>query len=284
MIRNEALAAFLRDRRSRVEPRRVGLPGGHRRRVPGLRREEVAQLAGVSVDYYARLEQGRQPTASPGVLSSVARTLCLTDDERRHLFALARVAEQRPVADPGDPVNDRVRQLVAAFGDTPAGVLQPMLDVAYFNAAAAFLYADFATMPARHRNAVRWTMLAPEARERWGAEWAGAAADLVGLLRLHAGQYPGHPRLAEITNELSERSPEFRQLWHDQTVSTWQHHVKTLRHPAFGEMSFTNEFLTLQSAPHLSIVVMAPAEPQRFAAALSASRSVAAAARDGAFS
>ncbi|MEK8108228.1 hypothetical protein NKG94_31130 [Micromonospora sp. M12] len=186
------------------------------------------------------------------------------------MFALARVAEQRPAANPSDPVDERVRQLVEAFGDTPAGVLRPMLDVVYFNAAAAFLYTDFATMPVHHRNAVRWTMLAPEARERWGAEWAGAAADLVGLLRLHAGQYPGHPRLAEITTELSERSPEFRQLWHDQTVSTWQHHVKTLRHPAFGVMSFTNEFLTMQSAPHLSIVVMAPAEPQRFAAALEA--------------
>lgn len=237
----------------------------------------------MSVDYYARLEQGRQPTASPGVLSSVARTLCLTDDERRHLFALAHVAEQRPAANPGDPADERVRQMVEAFGDTPAGVLQPMLDVVHFNAAAGFLYADFAAMPAHHRNAVRWTLLAPEARERWGEEWAGAAADLVGLLRLHAGQYPGHPRLAEITTELSERSPEFRQLWQDQTVSTWQHHVKTLRHPAFGVMSFTNEFLTVQSAPHLSIVVMAPAEPQRFAAALrSAPKTAASVVRDGA--
>jgi hypothetical protein len=135
------------------------------------------------------------------------------------------------------------------------------------DAAATFLYADFAAMPARHRNSVRWAMLAVEARERLGAGWAAFAAELVGLLRLEAGQYPDHPRLAEITTELSERSPEFRQLWYDPTVSHWQHHERTLRHPAFGVMSFTNEVLTVQSAPHLSVVVMAPAEPQRFAAA-----------------
>jgi len=269
--RNEALASFLRDRRGRVEPERVGLPAGRRRRVPGLRREEVARLAGLSVDYYARLEQGRQQTASPGVLGSVARTLRLSDDERQHLFDLAKVADRTPAPTSTDGGEERVRQLLTALGDTPALALGPFVDIVHANTSAKYLFADFDALPPPHRNGVRWMMLAPRARDLHGDDWADAAAELVGLLRLHAGQNPDSARLTEITDELSALSPLFNQLWREQTVSTWQHREKTLRHPDLGEMSFANEFLTVQSAPQLSVVVMVPADPERFSAALAAS-------------
>jgi len=259
MIRNEALAAFLRDRRSRVEPAVLGLPSDRRRRVSGLRREEVAQHAGLSVDYYARLEQGRQRTASPGVLRSLARTLGLTDDERAHLFALAHATDEPVVSPAGTLGADRVRHLVTLLGDTPAMVVDPLLDVVDANAAAVLLFADFMAMPADRRNALRWMLVAPEARDRYGPGWADGAADLVGMLRLHAGRQPDDPRLAALTAELSAGSEEFRQLWQDQTVSTWRRPEKTLRHPAFGEMSFTNDIVAVQGAPELTLVVMARA-------------------------
>jgi hypothetical protein len=165
---------------------------------------------------------------------------------------------------------DRLRHLVELLGDTPAMVVDPLLEVVHANAGAAFLFADFAAMPADQRNALRWMMLAPEARERYGPGWADGAADLVGMLRLHAGRQPGDPRLAELVTGLSRSSEDFRRLWRDQTVSTWRRPEKTLRHPALGEMSFTNDMVAVQGAPDLSLVVMAPAEAERFSAALAA--------------
>lgn len=269
-VRNVALAQFLRDRRARVDPEVVGLRAGPRRRVAGLRREEVAQLADVSVDYYSRLEQGRQPTASPSVLSGVARALRLTDDERRHLFTLARVPGDDAAPVPADTGLERVRQLLTVFGDTPVMVFGPFVDIVDANPAAAFLFTDFARLPPPHRNGVRWMLLAPEARDRYREQWESAAGELIGMLRLHAGQHPDSPRLAELIGELGAHSALFRRLWEEQTVSQWAHHHKVLRHPGFGSMAFTNEFVSVDAAPHLHVVVMAPADPTRFTAALAA--------------
>jgi transcriptional regulator with XRE-family HTH domain len=264
------LAAFLRDRRARVEPAQVGLVGGGRRRVPGLRREEVAQLARLSVDYYARLEQGRQRTASAQVLRAVAGALCLTEDERRHLFVLARVPDDSPpVADAGGEPS--VRGFVAALGDIPALVVGPYVDIVHANPAATLLFTDFAALPPAERNGLRWMLLEETARARYGDAWESSAGELVGMLRLDSGRLPGTDRLRALVADLTARSPLFRRLWRDQAVSAWNHHLKTLRHPAFGEMSFTNEFVTLRSAPQLTVVTVIPAEPERFREALNAS-------------
>jgi transcriptional regulator with XRE-family HTH domain len=265
---NNSLAAFLRDRRGRVEPDQVGLPPGRRRRVRGLRREEVAQLAGLSVDYYARLEQGRQPTASPSVLRSVARTLRLTEDETRHLFTLAHVAAGTTAFEPDDQGFQRVRRLVATLGDTPAQVIGPFVDILMSNPAATFLFGDFDGVPPAQRNGLHRMLLVSGSRDLYGDEWESATIDLIGMLRLDAAEHPGSSRLAAIVAELSERSALFREQWRDQAVSSWQHHHKVLRHPAFGEMAFTNEFLTMQSAPGLRIVTVMPDEPSRFEEAL----------------
>jgi len=267
--RNDALGAFLRDRRGRVNPSRAGLPVGRRRRVSGLRREEVARLADLSVDYYARLEQGRQHTASPAVLRSVARALFLTEDERRHLFTLAGVPDEAVSAASAEPADDRIGGLLSVLGDTPAMVVGPFVDVVQVNPAAAFLFDDFAARPEVERNGLRWMLLDPRARALYGDAWEGAAGEMVGMVRLDAGHDPRNPRLAELVAELTEHSELFRRLWADQTVSTWQHHRKTLRHPELdGPMDFTNEFLSVHGAPNRTVAVMIPADPQRFRAAL----------------
>ncbi|MEV6850499.1 helix-turn-helix transcriptional regulator [Actinoplanes sp. NPDC051411] len=258
------LAVFLRDRRSRVEPERVGLVGGDRRRVPGLRREEVAQLARLSVDYYARLEQGRQRTASAQVLRAVATALCLTEDERRHLFVLARVPDDTPPPDPAVATEPGVRRFVDALGDTPALVVGRYVDIVYANPAAAFLFTDFAALPPAERNGLRWMLLDETARDRYGDSWAESAEELAGMLRQDAGRYPGGDRLRALVDELTGLSPLFRRLWRDQAVSAWNHHRKTLRHPAFGTMSFTNEFVTPHSAPQLTVVTVIPDNPKLF--------------------
>lgn len=266
--RNDALAAFLKDRRGRVDPKQVGLVEGDRRRVAGLRREEVAQLAGVSVDYYARLEQGRQRTASAQVLRAVGRALCLTDDERRHLFTLAGVSDDTALGAMDDVAERRLRGLLAAFGDTPAMVVGRFVDIVYSNHAASFLYTDFAALPESHRNGLRWMLFADEAKSLYGEGWQDEVEELVGMLRLDAGNDPHSERLRMLVSELNGHSALFRQLWQDQTVSTWHLHRKTLNHPAFGAMGFTNEFITAHTAPQVGIVIMVPDDPERFAAAM----------------
>jgi transcriptional regulator with XRE-family HTH domain len=271
--RNEALASFLRIRRSQLEPQDVGLPAGGRRRVPGLRREEVAQLAQVSQDYYTRLEQGRQATASPSVLDAVARALALTADEQSHLYTLAGVAQAEansPAAPPRGTPNARALRFLDQLGDTPAMLLDAFVDIAATNAAASFLFADFDAMPPGERNGLRWMLIALEARELYGPSWQDAAGELIGMLRLDAGRAPRHPRLVELVAELYEESDLFRKLWEEQKVSTWLHETKVLRHRHFGAMEFFNEMITLHCVPDQTMVVMIPADPAAFRAALHA--------------
>ncbi|WFB88517.1 MULTISPECIES: helix-turn-helix transcriptional regulator [Streptomyces] len=271
MIRhlNQALGAFLRTHRARLEPWDVGLPHDDGRRVPGLRREEVARLAGMSPDYYTRLEQGRRQTASSAVLDGLARALRLTADERLHLYALAAA----PVTEDVGPLVSRTltpgtHRVIELLGDTPVMVCGPFIDVVSANPAAAFLFADFNTMPASERNGLRWMLLSPTARERYGDSWAEAAAEMTGMLRLEQGRAPNDPRLARLVTELAELSPLFRRQWHDLQVSRWVRARKTLYHPAFGTMGFHNEFMTLQSVPGQTLVVMMPEDPGAFRAAL----------------
>jgi transcriptional regulator with XRE-family HTH domain len=273
--RNVELGAFLRSCRGRVEPLDVGLPPADvRRRVRGLRREEVAHLAGVSPDYYTRLEQGRQRTASPQVLDSLTRALRLTTDEQKHLYTLARVARADDVSKLASrTVGLRVQRLIDVMGDTPVMLCGPFVEVITANKAAAFLWADFNAMPAPERNGLRWMLLSRTARERYGRIWEEAASELIGMLRADAGHMPDDPRLAELVEELTSESPLFRRLWRDHLVSSWLHEKKILHHPSFGEMEFFNEFISLRSAPGRNLVVMMPADPATFQRALNRARS-----------
>jgi transcriptional regulator with XRE-family HTH domain len=271
--RNEELGAFLRTRRARVSPEQSGLPATPRRRVPGLRREELAQLAGVSPDYYTRLEQGRQVTASLSVLDAVARALGLTADERSHLHTLAgvRSATVRVASSPRT-VDPRAQRVLDLLGDTPAILCGRFLDILVGNDAAKFLFADFDALPISERNAVRWILLDPVARELYGPEWESAASELIGMLRLEAGRDPENARLAEIVAELTEASPLFRENWREHRVTTWLHEVKVLRHPSAGLMEFRNEAIAIHNVPDQAIYLVMPVDGSSFATAFGESR------------
>lgn len=269
--RNLQLGEFLRSRRARINPWDIGLPATDGRRVRGLRREEVARLARVSPDYYTRLEQGRQPTASRQVLDALSRVLRLTRDEHQHLYALANGNGTDPsVTVPSRIVDRGVQRVLDLVGDTPAVLYGPFIDVVTANPAAAFLFADFNTMPAGKRNGLSWMLTSPTARERYGPAWESAASELIGMLRIDAGRFPHHPRLGELVRDLAAHSELFRRLWRDYQVSGWLHDTKILRHPGFGEMEFFNEFIIPKSTPGQNLVLVIPADPVAFQQALNA--------------
>lgn len=239
----DELGEFLRSRRDRLRPDDVGLSGRGRRRVPGLRREEIASLAGVSTDYYVRLEQGRNITASGDVLDALARALRLDEAEREHLHHLAkpRPARRRP------PRPQRVRPEVRRLMDglaTPAFVLGRRLDVLATNRMARALLADFDAMPAGERNHARWVFLDPRARDLY-VDWETVARDNVAVLRMEAGERPGDEMLAALVGELSVKSPEFARWWAHHDVLVRGYGPKRFRHPIVGELEIHYEAVRL---------------------------------------
>ncbi|MFD8235754.1 helix-turn-helix transcriptional regulator [Streptomyces sp. NPDC059696] len=257
------LGDFLRSRRARIRPEEVGLPSYGRRRVPGLRREEVAQLAGVSVDYYVRLEQSRGPgdptrTRSGGVsdavLDAIARVLRLDGAEQAYLRAVARPRRQ----DGPDPAASRVRPGVRLLLDgmdrSPAYVLDHRMEVLAWNAlAGAVLGFDGPgdlSLPRR-------LFLDPDARELY-PDWDGVTEQMVAHLRLQAGHHPGDRATAELVAELSRASERFRHLWADHLVKPCDHGVKLLRHPVAGLLTLPYETLTVPAAPDQTIVAYTP--------------------------
>lgn len=246
MAARDELRQFLRSRRARVDPADVGLPPGDGpRRVPGLRREEVARVAGVSVDYYVRLEQGRDLNVSEDVLLAIARALLLDADERAHLLDLAKPtrARRRVRSAPALRVRPAVRMLIDALA-TPAFVLGRRLDVLAANRMAQALLCDFDALPARERNHARWVFLDPRARERY-LDWEAVARDNVATLRMEAGRDPDDPELAALVGELTVRSPQFAAWWTAHEVVRLSHGTKRYHHPLVGELTLTYEALPL---------------------------------------
>jgi transcriptional regulator with XRE-family HTH domain len=231
------LAHFLRTRRARVTPTDVGLPAGGRRRAPGLRREEVAVLAGLSPTWYTYLEQGRDIHPSAQVLDSLARVLGLTEDERRHLHQLAHghVGRPRPLADEAT-AEQIVRQLVATAADSPYPVYAANIygDLIAWNPAATVYYTDFGKLPPQRRNMVHWLLVAPEARERL-ADWSRDARDIVARWRAITASLDDDPRLHAMVGELRERSPEFGPWWDSHDVREHRSRLRRFRHPELGE-------------------------------------------------
>ncbi|WP_036725321.1 helix-turn-helix transcriptional regulator [Patulibacter minatonensis] len=256
MPANDELRQFLRTRRGRVDPADVGLPPGDGpRRVPGLRREELARLAGVSVDYYVRLEQGRATGASEDVLDAVARALQLDDDERTHLFDLARPTRTRRKARTARPQRVRPGVLVLLENlPTPAFVLGRRLDVLATNRMARALLCDFDARPVKDRNHARWVFLDPAARELY-VDWEAIARDNVANLRMDAGRHPDDPELSALVGELSVKSPEFAGWWADHDVLRRTHGTKRYHHPIVGEMTVGYEALPLPDDPEQTLFV-----------------------------
>ncbi|MFI1098831.1 helix-turn-helix domain-containing protein [Streptomyces melanogenes] len=257
MDQRAELSEFLRSRRARLKPGDVGLPDfGRHRRVPGLRREELAQLAGVSVAYYTRLEQGNGQNVSAEVLDAIARALRLTDAEQQHLTHLAKpTASKKKKAGGGRQaaVRPQLHHLIDSMEAVPAYILGRRLDLLAWNRMAAALIGGFVDLPAEERNLARHIFLDPTARELY-VDWQDKAAEVVGVLRLCAGCYPDDPLLTALVGELSVKSDEFRTLWAAHTVRQKGHGTKRLHHPVVGELTLSYETLKLPEEHDLSLV------------------------------
>ncbi|MEV4576123.1 helix-turn-helix transcriptional regulator [Nonomuraea jabiensis] len=264
MARNQELSEFLRRCRARISPESAGLPQrGAYRRVPGLRREEVAQLAGVSTDYYTRLEQGRQISPSPNVLEAVAAALRLDDAERAHLSDLVRPQTNRVRRAP--PVVQRVRpglrRFLDSFTDQAGFILGRRGDVLATNHLCRVLMADFDAMPFRERNLTRWIILDPAARELY-MDWEQIASEMTAILRLDAGRHPDDTRTAELVGELSMKSEHFRRWWADHKVLDRTFGHKRFRHPVVGPVSIDYQAFTMPGEDDQTLFLYLPAQDQ----------------------
>lgn len=263
MDNRKEVREFLASRRARVSPENAGLPAyGGNRRVPGLRREEVALLAGVSIDYYIRLERGNLGGASESVLDAVARALQLDEPEHAHLIDLARAAgpapqrRRRPVQ---QPVRPTVQRILDAMGDVPAYVRNGRRDILGANSLGLALYSELYADPVRPANVARFVFLSPRARAFF-RNWDRTAADLVANLRTEAGRNPYDRALTDLIGELSVRSEEFRTQWAAQNVRFHQTGVKDIHHPVVGDLTVSFEAMDLPADPGLSLIVYS-AEP-----------------------
>ncbi|MDG4789573.1 helix-turn-helix transcriptional regulator [Micromonospora sp. WMMD1102] len=234
----QELANFLRTRRERISPADVGLPIGRRRRTRGLRREEVAVLAGLSPTWYTYLEQARNIHPSPEVLDSLARVLALSEDERRYLHQLAAGNAPAVSAEGVEPDMSLITALVrhAGRGPYPVYALNHAGDVIAWNDAATRWYTDWGARDGLDRNMLWWMLTSEEARERV-VDWADDARDITARSRAMAARHPGDRKVTHVINHLLEASPEFRRWWADFEVRGQQARPRRLRHPAFGELT-----------------------------------------------
>ncbi|MGW4035879.1 helix-turn-helix domain-containing protein [Streptomyces sp. NPDC004778] len=245
--RRAELSEFLRTRRAKLQPQDVGLPEfGRARRVPGLRREELAQLAGVSVAYYTRLEQGNGRNVSAEVLDAIARALRLTDAEHAHLTHLARPARHKKKRRPArvQRVRTGLLYLLDSMEGIPAYVTGARSDILAWNAMAAAVFGDWGALPPGERNWARLVFLSPGYRDLF-VNWDSKASDMVSYLRLYAGCHPDDPELSALVGELSVKSDEFRRLWATHNVKEKGHGVKLVRHPLAGDLTLSYETLNL---------------------------------------
>ena len=250
-----ALAEFLRTRRTRIRPQDVGLEPGSRRRVAGLRREELALLAGVSSDYYQRMEQGRDVRPSDQVLDAIARALNFSAEESRHLHSLATAARTpaRPArAYPPEEVPPTTLRLLAAT-TSPALVVGRFLDVLAWNPLAGALLGAFTELPESERNLLAM-LLHPEADQAC-PERAATVAELTGMLRAQVAAEPGHPRAVELVGELAVRSGEFATLWARHDVEDTTRGRMRVNHPLVGELNLDWDAYPMPGAPGPVLIV-----------------------------
>ncbi|MFE9253513.1 helix-turn-helix domain-containing protein [Streptomyces sp. NPDC007088] len=247
----EGLGAFLRSRRARITPEDAGLPPSMGiRRVPGLRREEVALLAGVSAEYYERLERGRRKTASVSVLDAIARVLRLNAAEQDHLHALAGSRSSPQTRTAPARLRPGLRRALDAVTDVPALVLGPRHDLIAINALGAAFYTGLDLLPAGQRNVVRYLFTVGAARELYD-DWAGTARTVVAELRRYAGTHPHDPRLADLVGDLAVRDQDFRRWWALHDVYRRDYGSKRYHHPLVGELELGYEAMTPAGDPEL---------------------------------
>ncbi|MET7798684.1 helix-turn-helix transcriptional regulator [Streptomyces decoyicus] len=255
--RRRSLAEFLRSRRERLTPQDAGILAGPRRRTPGLRREEVAQISGVSVTWYTWLEQARDITVSRQVLTSLARALMLSSVERRHLFALA--GEPLPERPPGPGPGPALQRLVDALEPNPAYLLDANWDLVGWNRAEAGLIGDPGQLEPAERNLL-WLVFTDPAMRALLADWSGQAQDLVAQFRADARQRSGDPRYEQLTRGLREASEEFRAWWAAHDIADFGSSRRTFRHPRVGLLTFDYVKLAALDAPGIKLFACMPAD------------------------
>ncbi|NMO51649.1 helix-turn-helix domain-containing protein [Actinoplanes sp. TBRC 11911] len=269
------LGDFLRTRRASLTPGNADVPPIATRRVPGLRREEVARRVGVSVDYYVKLEQGkRRITPSGNVLHALADVLQLDDPAREHMFDLARLDNRRKIVHPAaaQSVRPGTFQLMESFSGLPAILVGRRTDVLAANALARRLIHDFPALPARERNAVRWVLLDESARDIH-QDWYAAAAGLIGMLRMDLGRYPDDPKTIALIDELSAESAEFREIWAGGRVTrAYTVESKVILHPEVGAVRLHVEAVRITEDPDQTLHVMIPGPDAASQAAMTALR------------
>jgi transcriptional regulator with XRE-family HTH domain len=243
---------FLRSRRAKVTPQQVNLIVGSNRRVPGLRREEVATLASVSVDYYARLERGNLAGVSDEVLEAIAHALRLDEAETAHLFALARAAQPGPARRrrpaPPQQVRPGLQRFLDAITGAPAWVRNERMDFVAANAVGRALYAPILADPVRPANSARFVFLNPDARSFY-PDWDKVSNDVVAILRSYAGQHPHDKSLRDLIGELATRSDDFRTRWAAHNVRFHRTGMKRLHHPVVGDLELSYEAMELPANP-----------------------------------
>jgi transcriptional regulator with XRE-family HTH domain len=250
------LGAFLRARRADVDPELAGLDATGNRRVRGLRREEVAQLAMISTDYYTRLEQGRLPSASGEVLDALATALRLSEDDRSYLYKLAHKGDQHHESRDVEGVRPQTRQLLENLHDSAALVLDRYLDVLAWNPLAAAVIGNFASVRRQERNILRMLFLDPDVRGRH-VDWEPVARGAVGFVRAAAGP-PYEPRLANLIGELSLEDADFRTWWAERHVSYATFGARTYTHPLTGPYTLDWQVLRLPDDDQFLSVMIAP--------------------------
>ncbi|HEY0516142.1 MAG TPA: helix-turn-helix transcriptional regulator [Solirubrobacteraceae bacterium] len=238
-LRRDELADFLRNRRAALQPEEVGLPGGGRRRTPGLRREEVAQLAGIGATWYTWLEQGRDVRASMDVLEALSKALRLGQAERTHLILLGRGEEAPPCKSPAEGVSPTLRRLIKNLGPNPAFILGRRWDYLAWNHAAIALLGDFASIPRGERNHAWLTFTDPARREMF-TDWERSSRVLVAKFRADSARHLGDPEFESLISALRRSSPEFSRAWDRHEVAHTGEGRKDLRHPTAGTISFTH--------------------------------------------
>ena len=255
--RRQELADFLRTRRERLCPAVVGLPAGGRRRTPGLRREEVAQLAGVGLTWYTWLEQGRNIRVSPQVLDGIARALCLEPDERMHLVQLAGPDPMQGTPPASETVNPALQLVLDSLVASVAYIVGRRWDVLAWNAAAAAVFGDFATMTPRERNTL-WRLFLREETRRLVVEWEAHAQRLLAQFRASTAPYAGDPWFRALIAELERASPEFRAWWPRHDVLGSLEGRVTLAHPDEGPLALQYTTFQVHDAPDLKLIVYTP--------------------------
>jgi transcriptional regulator with XRE-family HTH domain len=258
--RRAELADFLRNRREAVRPEDVGLPGGGRRRTPGLRREEVAQLAGVGTTWYTWLEQGRDVRASASVLEAISGALEMTPAEHAHLMLLGRGEEVATGRAPKETVNPTIKRLVESLGDGPSCLTGRRFDFLAWNEAHTAVFGDPADLPDGRCNLL-WRLFTEPASRKLHPDWEEGARRIVARFRSEAARHVGDPDFDDLISALQEHSPEFREWWDLHEVATSGVGRKVLIHPKVGKLVFEHAVFRPQETPEQRLVLYS-ATPQ----------------------